>query len=78
METGVNTPAKTMKCNRMIYLVMTESTDSLWMLHCKNDKCNEFFDYFGRSLSSKSVNCTNCGQPSLYGIADFVRHDSVE
>jgi len=22
--------------------------DTLWQLQCKNEKCNEFFDYFGR------------------------------
>jgi len=26
---------------------MTESQDSLWMLHCRNEKYEGFFDYFG-------------------------------
>ena len=57
---------------------MTECQDKLWTLHCKNDKCSKFFDYFGRLLSTKSINCTHCGKPSRYGVADFVRHNSVE
>ena len=51
---------------------MIESQDKLWLLHCKNDKCNEFFDYFGRLLSTKSIHCTHCGSFSQYGGADFV------
>ena len=55
-----------------------EYRDSLWLLHCKNDKCNEVFDYFGRLLSTKFISCTHCGRASVYGVADFVRHNSVE
>jgi len=55
---------------------MTESQDSLWMLHCKNDKCEEFFDYFGRLRSITPINCTHCGKQSRYGTGDFKRHNA--
>jgi hypothetical protein len=55
----------------------TESQESLWMLHCKNEKCRALFDYFGR-LRPTSVNCTHCGKRYQYGVADFARHDSEE
>jgi hypothetical protein len=57
---------------------MTESEDKLWTLHCKNEKCNEFFDYFGRLRSGTPIHCTNCGQPFRYGVADFMRHNAAE
>jgi hypothetical protein len=57
---------------------MTELQDRLWILHCKNVKCLEFFDYFGRLRSSTSISCTHCGKAFQYGLYDFKRHDSVE
>jgi hypothetical protein len=54
-----------------------KSQDSLWLLRCKNEKCGEFFDYFGR-LRPTSVNCTNCGKRYQYDVSDFERHDAVE
>jgi hypothetical protein len=57
----------------------TESQDSLWTLRCKNHKCGQFFDYFGRRFRlGKAINCTHCGKASRYGVADFVRHNSVK
>lgn len=56
---------------------MTKSRESLWKLRCKNEKCLEFFDYFG-PLRLSSVNCTNCGKRYQYVVNDFERHDSVE
>ena len=57
---------------------MTEFQDSLWQLHCKNDKCDELFDYFGRLRSSTLINCTHCGKSSRYALVDFVKHNSVD
>ena len=59
-------------------MIFEKQPKSLWMLHCKNEKCGEFFDYFGRLRSSIPINCTHCGKPSRYDSADFVRHNSVE
>ena len=52
--------------------------DSLWMLHCKNEKCSEFFDYFGRVSSLTIISCTHCGKSSKHGVADFRRHGDAE
>ena len=49
--------------------------DSLWMLQCKNEKCNEFFDYCGRVSSVTRIACTHCGESSKHHAADFVRHN---
>jgi hypothetical protein len=38
---------------------MTDSEDRLWKLHCKNEKCKGFFDYFGRLRSNRAVSCTH-------------------
>jgi hypothetical protein len=50
-----------------------KSENSLWMLHCKNQKCRALFDYFG-PLRRTSVSCTNCGKRFQYAIAAFQRH----
>ena len=36
--------------------------DGVWMLHCKNEKCNEFFDYFGPVTAFTNISCTHCGK----------------
>ena len=54
---------------------MSDVNDSLWRLRCKNEKCKEFFDYFGRLSSVTSISCTHCGKSSKHGVADFVRHN---
>jgi hypothetical protein len=57
---------------------MTDFEDRLWKLHCKNEKCMEFFDYFGRLLSHRAINCTHCGKSSQYRVAEFIRHDPAK
>jgi hypothetical protein len=59
-------------------LEIIESKDSLWTLHCKNDKCGRFFDYFGRLDTYRAINCTHCGKSSKYHLADFVSPDFAE
>jgi len=55
---------------------MSEGNDRLWKLRCKNEKCKQFFDYFGRLRSHKGISCTNCGQSLQYRVGEFVRHSS--
>jgi hypothetical protein len=57
---------------------MTEMTDTLRKLHCKNGKCNEFFDYFGRLNSMMNISCTHCGKTSKHVVSDFIRHGAGE
>jgi hypothetical protein len=57
---------------------MTEPKDTLWQLQCKNEKCNEFFDYFGRLSSNTRISCTHCGKSSKHVVSDFTRHNSAE
>jgi hypothetical protein len=57
---------------------MTDFEDRLWMLHCKNEKCKEFFDYFGRLRFNRGINCTHCGKSSQYRAAEFIRQDAAE
>jgi hypothetical protein len=57
---------------------MTEPKDRVWKLRCNNEKCKNFFDYFGRLRSKSGIACTHCGKISQYGVADFMRHNSVE
>jgi hypothetical protein len=45
------------------------------MLQCKNEKCNKFFDYFGRVNSVTNISCTHCGKSSKHAVADFVRNN---
>ena len=59
-------------------LEITESKDSLWMLHCKNEKCGRFFDYFGRLDTYRAISCTHCGKSSKYHHADFVSYVPAE
>lgn len=51
---------------------------NVWMLHCKNEKCNEFFDYFGPVTAFTNISCTHCGKSTKHGVADFRRHADAE
>ena len=42
--------------------------DRVWMLHCKNEKCNEFFDYFGPVAAFTNISCTHCGKSAKHGL----------
>jgi hypothetical protein len=53
---------------------MRDVAASLWKLQCKNEKCNRFFDYYGRSGSMKAISCTNCGKSLQYRVGEFARH----
>jgi hypothetical protein len=55
---------------------MIETKDTLWKLQCKNEKCDEFFDYFGQLTSTTNISCTNCGKSSKYVFSDFTRHNT--
>jgi hypothetical protein len=57
---------------------MNDIKDSLWMLQCKNTKCSEFFDYFGRVNSVTIISCTHCGKSSKHVVSDFRRHGEGE
>jgi len=57
---------------------MNDIKNSLWMLQCKNTKCSEFFDYFGRVNSVTIISCTHCGQSSKHVVSDFRRHGDGE
>jgi hypothetical protein len=54
---------------------MNDIVSSLWMLQCKNEKCEMFFDYFGRLSALVGISCTHCGKSSKHRVADFVRHN---
>jgi len=57
---------------------MNDTIDSLWMLQCKNAKCNELFDYFGRLSFVTSIACTHCGKSSRHGVGDFTRYNQTD
>jgi hypothetical protein len=57
---------------------MNDIKDSLWRLQCKNEKCTEFFDYFGRLSSLAIISCTHCGKSSRYVASDFRAHGDGE
>ena len=49
----------------------TESQESLWMLHCKNEKCRAFFDYCGRLPTENKVQL-RARPPSFCTILEMV------
>jgi hypothetical protein len=57
---------------------MNDVDVSLWMLQCKNAKCGEFFDYFGRLSALTIISCTHCGKSSKHVVSDFRRHGDAE
>ena len=56
----------------MLEYFMTNINDQVWKLLCKNEKCEGFFDYFGRLDSYRTISCTHCGKSSKFHFADFV------